>query len=39
MLLIPKQSNEDMRELDIDLSLVYTFSYQLSKQEADKKKS
>lgn len=35
MLLLHKQSNKDMRELDIDLSLVYIFSYQLSKQDAD----
>lgn len=35
MLLILEQSNEDKGELDIDLSLVYTFSYQPSKQETN----
>lgn len=35
MLLIPAQSNEDKGELDIDLSLVYTFSYHPSKQETN----
>lgn len=35
LLLIPEQSNEDKGELNIDLSLVYTFSYQPSKQETD----